>query len=518
MQHPQIPSYLDFDNLRERFPKRFSEKDIASAQTLFLKKMAVEMHRFYGGKVMTIPKAGVYGMGWFGVWYTPGVSAISTAIRDDHLSSFELSSRGNSVAVVSDSTRVLGDGDCSPAGGLGVMEGKAFLMYYLGGVSASALCIDSHAGASHGTKHAHEHSKKGGSKPGDHEHDPQKIIDFVRMVAPSFGAINLEDIAQPNCFKVLDDLQDCGIPVWHDDAQGTACVTLAGVINALKVTGRNWKNTKAVFYGAGASMTTIVRLLLAEGLTPENCICFDSKGGLHAGRKDVEKDKRFYRKWEICQQTNPQRIEKLDEALRGADMLIAASTPGPGIIKPEQVKLMGKNAIVFACANPVPEIYPYEAIQAGAAVVATGRSDFPNQVNNSLCFPGLMKGALLVRASRVSDMMAIVAAREIAKVAEEKGLRNDKLMPTMMDVEVFPRVAAKVAEQAVKEGLARKPMSADDVFTAAAYDIKEAQNVVKALMAANHIKAPPEDLVNNVLAETVKEIDAKVKVEEAVFG
>lgn len=495
-----VPDYLNLDNLRARFPTSFTEKQIASAQTLFLKKMALEMHAFYGGKITIIPKAGVYGMGWFGVWYTPGVSAVSTAIRDNPQRSFDLSNRGNLVAVVSDSTRVLGDGDCTPSGGLGVMEGKAFLMYYLGGVAGMALCINTdQRPGSHKAGFVFDEKAR-------HEHSAERIIDFVRMLAPSVGAVNLEDIAQPNCFKVLDELQDCGIPVWHDDAQGTACVTLAGVINALKVTGRDWKNTKTVFYGAGASMTTIVRLLLAEGLDPAKCVCFDSKGGLHAGRADVEKDLRFYRKWEICQQTNPTRITDLAEAMRGADMLIAASTPGPGTIPAGLIKLMAPKAIVFACANPVPEIYPYEAKEAGALVVATGRSDFPNQVNNSLCFPGLLKGALLVRAARITDAMAIAAAREIARVREEQGLTPEAIMPTMEDVQVFPRVAAAVADQAMKDGVARHPLPRAEVLRQAEYDITEARETTQLLMERDKIKPPPKELIARLFAETIAEI------------
>jgi malate dehydrogenase (oxaloacetate-decarboxylating) len=205
-------------NLDTLFPADFSEDQKAQAKTLFLKNLSLETHRFYGGKMQTVPKCGIYGLNWFNVWYTPGVSKISTTIRSDNDASFALSNRGNLVAVVSDSTRVLGDGDCTPPGGLGVMEGKAMIMKYLGGVDSVALCID--------------------SRDADGKHDPDKIIEFVKMVQPSFGAVNLEDISQPNCFKVLDTLREsCDIPVWHDDAQGTACVTLAGLINALKLTG-----------------------------------------------------------------------------------------------------------------------------------------------------------------------------------------------------------------------------------------------------------------------------------------
>ncbi len=228
---------LKLSNLDELFPKTFSQEQLAKAKTMFLKEFAYLCHKFYGGKIMTVPKAGVYGFNWFNVWYTPGVSKISTTIRDNNDTSFELSNRGNLVAVVSDSTRVLGDGDCTPAGGLGVMEGKAFLMKYLGGVDGVALCVDSYNAAG--------------------KHDPDKIIDFVKMVQPSFGAVNLEDISQPNCYKVLDTLrEECDIPVWHDDAQGTGCVTLAGLINALKIVGKDIGRVKMVFLGAAP--TTMV--------------------------------------------------------------------------------------------------------------------------------------------------------------------------------------------------------------------------------------------------------------------
>ncbi|HWQ10832.1 MAG TPA: malic enzyme-like NAD(P)-binding protein, partial [Holophaga sp.] len=247
-----FPSYLDLSNLKALFPADFSPAELARAQTIFLKRLSLAGHAFYGGKMMTVPKAGMYGFGWFGVWYTPGVSAVSTAIRDDNLRSYDLSNRSNLVAVVSDSTRVLGDGDCTPSGGLGVMEGKAFLMYYLGGVDAVALCINTHDNPV---------SHKAGFRfdpKAPHRHLPEKTIDFVRMAAPSFGAVNLEDISQPNCFRVLDELQDCGIPVWHDDAQGTACVTLAGMLNALALAGKELKSARAVFFGAGASNATII--------------------------------------------------------------------------------------------------------------------------------------------------------------------------------------------------------------------------------------------------------------------
>jgi len=506
----QVPDYLDLTNLKNRFPKDFTPAEVAKAQTIFLKRLSLEAHQFYGGKMMTIPKAGIYGFGWFGVWYTPGVSSVSTAIRDDTDRSFELSNRSNLVAIVSDSTRVLGDGDCTPSGGLGVMEGKAFLMYYLGGVNSIALCINSRVDESY--KSGFHFEPKAKQK---HEHSAEKIIEFVRMAAPSFGAVNLEDIAQPRCFKVLDSLQDCGIPVWHDDAQGTACVTLAGMINAIKVVGKDWKKVKAVFFGSGASNATIVRLMLAEGMDPKNVIAFDTKGGLHVGRDDLKKDTRFYRKWEIAQSTNPQRVDNIEEACKGADILCALSKPGPGVVKREWISSMADKAIVFACANPVPEIYPYEAKEAGAHIVATGRSDFPNQVNNSMCFPGLLKGCLLVYASRVTDKMAIEAAHSLARSQQKMGIDPEHIMPTMDDVEVFPREASDVAAQALKDGVARHTISPEEVFQTADRDIKEYRELVHLLMEREKIQTPPKSMIDQVLKETIAEVRGEV---EAVKG
>ena len=501
----KIPGYLNLNNLRKRFPKGYTPDQLARAQTLFLKKLAVAAHSFYGGKLQVVPKAGLYGFGWFGVWYTPGVSAVSTAIRDNPLRSYDLCSRGSFVAVVTDSTRVLGDGDCTPSGGLGVMEGKAFLLYYLGGLSAVPLCVNTHVYRDcHRPDCPFDHQRP-------HQHSAEKLIEFVRMVAPSFGAVNLEDIAQPNCYQVLDSLQDCGIPVWHDDAQGTACVTLAGLINALKVTGRTWRNTRVVFYGAGASNSTIVRLLLADGMDPRRVVVFDTKGGLHAGRDDLEKDKRFYRKWEICQSTNPQRLDRMETAMEGADVLVALSTPGPGVVPKDWVARMNKNAIVFACANPVPEIYPHEAREAGAAVVATGRSDFPNQVNNSLGFPGILKGALLVRALRVTDRMSIAAAYSLARAQEARGLDAEHIIPTMEDVDVYPQEAADVALQAIQEGVAQRPLTREEVLRRAEEDIAEARKTVHLLMEHDLIHAPPASLVEQALAETIAEVEGKAK-------
>lgn len=478
---------LELKNLDALFPKNFSQEQLAKAKTIFLKELSMSTHKFYGGKMTTVPKAGLYGFNWFNVWYTPGVSKVSTTIRDNHDASFDLSNRGNLVAVVSDSTRVLGDGDCSPSGGLGVMEGKAFLMKYLGGCDGIALCINSY-------------NKKG-------EHDPDKIIEFVKMLEPCVGAVNLEDISQPNCFKVLDVLrEECDIPVWHDDAQGTGCVTVAGLVNALKIVNKDIGKVSMAFFGAGASNTTIVRLILHAGANPERIVVVDSHGGLHKGRDDIKADPRFYRKWEICEKTNPKRVNSIADACKGADVLIALSTPGPNTVKPEWIKSMGSKPIVFVCANPIPEIYPYAAKEAGAYIVATGRGDFPNQVNNSLGFPGILKGALMVRARKITDEMALAAAYSIAKTAEKKGIQPDRIVPTMDEWEVFPTEARDVAMQAVKDGVARIKMTAEEAYKKAEIDIKESRAVVHHLMDNDLIKKPPTSLIEDAVKTAVNQV------------
>ena len=438
--------------------------------------------------MMSVPKAGVYGFNWFNVWYTPGVSKVSTSIRDDHNASFELSNRGNLVAVVSDSTRVLGDGDVSPSGGLGVMEGKAFLMKYLGGVDAVALCINSRG-------------KNG-------EPDPEKIIDFVKMVEPSFGAVNLEDISQPNCFKVLDDLREaCDIPVWHDDAQGTACVTLAGLINAVKVVGKDFSKIKVAFFGAGASNTTCVRLILKAGADPAQCDRLRLQGRTAPGsrgyqsrhallpqvgdlRRDQPEQGRFHRR-------GHEGCRRPDRALHARSRCHQTGLGFPS---------MAKKSIVFACANPVPEIYPYAAKEAGAYVVATGRGDFPNQVNNSLGFPGILKGALMVRAEKITDEMAIAAAYSMAATAEKKGITPEYITPLMSEWEVFPTEARDVAMQAIKDGVARVQLTPEEVFARAEADIRESRALIDHLMEDDYIKRPPISLLENALKRAIDQV------------
>ncbi len=478
---------VNLENLDEVFPDDFTQEQIAKGKTLFLKKLAQEAHCFYTGKIQTVPKAPVPGFNWFNVWYTPGVSKISTNIRDRNDCSFELTNRGNLVAVVSDSTRVLGDGDCTPSGGLGVMEGKAFLMKYLGGVDGVALCID--------------------SKDENGKNDPEKIIQFVKMVQHSFGAINLEDISQPNCFRVLDVLrEECEIPVWHDDAQGTACVTLAGVINSLKLSGKKIGDVRIVLHGAGASNTTIARLLITDGADPAKMIMFDTKGSLHTGRKDIEDDKRYYRKWELCLSTNPGKVATMAKAMKDADILISLSTPGPDVIKRPWIRSMAPKSIVFCCANPVPEIYPYAAKEEGAFIVATGRGDFPNQVNNSTGFPGILKGALMVRARKITDTMAIRAAHSLADYAERRGIHPEDIVPNMEEAGVFPHEAADVAMQAIADGVARITMTWDEAYERAKKDIEHSRGMTRSLTDNGYIEQPPIDMVKDALKWAVEQV------------
>ena len=479
---------IKLENLGKIFPDGWSQEQIAKGKTTFLKRLSELAHKHYSGKIQVVPKVPVPGFNWFNVWYTPGVSKVSTNIRDNNDTSFELSNRGNLVAVVSDSTRVLGDGDCTPPGGLGVMEGKAFLMKYLGGVDAVALCID--------------------SKGADGKNDPQKIIDFVKMCQHSFGAINLEDISQPNCFKVLDVLrEECDIPVWHDDAQGTACVTLAGLINSLKLAGKKLSEAKIVFFGAGASNTTIARLIITDGGDPENMIMFDSKGSLHTDRDDIKNDKRFYRKWELCATTNPNKVQTMEEAMQNADVLISLSTPGPDTIKKEWVSKMANKSIIFVCANPVPEIYPYAAKEAGAYIVATGRGDFPNQVNNSLGFPGILKGALMVRAQKITDTMAIAAAHSLANYAEKRGIDPENITPTMDEADVFPVEAADVAMQAIKDGVARRKVTWEKAYELAKMEIEYSRSLTHSLCKEGFINDPPQEMLQDALNFTIKQIE-----------
>jgi malate dehydrogenase (oxaloacetate-decarboxylating) len=315
--------------------------------------------------------------------------------------------------------------------------------------------------------------------------DPERIIETVLMISPGFGGVNLEDLSQPKCFRILDTLREqAEIPVWHDDQQGTATVTLAGLVNALKIVGKKIDEVEIAFVGTGAANVACARLIFSYGATPALCRMVDSKGILHKNRKDLELRKAEYvDKWKFCQTTNEEGREGgTSEAMEGADVVIALSKPGPGTILPEWIEKMAKDAIVFACANPIPEIWPWEAKEAGAAIVATGRSDFENQVNNSLGFPGIFRGTLDVLASTITDEMCIAAANAIANMAEEKGLTSEYIMPTMDEWEVFPREAAAVATKAVEQGLARKEVTFDEELKNAEEIIRRSRSLTETMM------------------------------------
>jgi malate dehydrogenase (oxaloacetate-decarboxylating) len=429
---------------------------------------AMELHPFYRGKVETMLKCCVRDFNDFAIWYTPGVAAPCKAIQADPELVYQHTNKWNTVAVVSDGTRVLGLGDIGPKAGLPVMEGKALLYKYLGGVDGVALMLD--------TK------------------DPDEIIKTVKLLQPGLGGVNLEDLSQPKCFRILDTLREqCEIPIWHDDQQGTATVTLAGLINALKVVGKKINAVQIAFIGCGASNVAISRLIFAYGATPALCRMVDTKGILHKGRTDIEMRKaEFVDKWKLCNITNAERrTGGIAEALQGADVCIALSTPGPDILKKEWIATMAQDAIVFACANPIPEIWPWDAKEAGAVVVATGRSDFPNQVNNSLGFPGIFRGTLDVRAKTITDEMCIAAAEEMARMAEEKGLTPDHIMPTMDDVDVFPREAAAVATKAIEQGIARiTNVTFQQEYAYAKKLILRARGMVRDAMATGYIALP----------------------------
>jgi malate dehydrogenase (oxaloacetate-decarboxylating) len=429
---------------------------------------SLRLHPVYKGKIQILPKCPVRGIDDFAIWYTPGVAAPCKLIQANPEAVYEYTNKGNCIAIVSDGTRVLGLGDIGPAAGLPVMEGKALLFKYLGGVDAVPLCLD--------TK------------------DPDEIIRIVRALAPSFGGINLEDISQPKCFRVLDALRPMmDIPVWHDDQQGSATVLIAGLLGALRIVGKDIRRVRIAMIGMGAANVAVYRLLKASGADAASIVACDTKGTLHRNRGDIAARKNEYvDKWRVCTETNGRGVVGgPGDALRGADVCTAFSQSGPGIIQPAWIKTMAKDAIVFACANPVPEIWPWEAQEAGARIVGTGRSDFPNQVNNSLGFPGIFRGVLDVRARTITDSMALAAAGELVRCTEARGLRADAILPAMDDWEVAANVAAATGMQAQAEGLARLSLSREQLYAEAVAKIGNARRATDMLMREALIAPPP---------------------------
>ena len=430
------------------------------------KRYAMKYHPFYRGKIGVELKAPVRDYNDFAIWYTPGVAEPCRAIHRDTSAVFQYTNRANLVAVVTDGTRVLGLGDIGPEAALPVMEGKGMLFKYLGGVDAFPICLD--------TK------------------DPDEIISAVKWLSPTFGGINLEDIAKPKCFYILDRLsKELDIPVWHDDQQGTALVTLAGLMSALKVVGKRIDNVSMAFIGAGAANINCVKYIILAGTDPDRIIMVDSKGTLNRERTELKEAEPT--KWAVCEKTNKEgRIGGIKEAMKGADVCIALSRSGPGVIEKEWVADMADDAVLFACANPIPEIWPWEAKEAGARIVATGRSDFPNQVNNSLGFPAVFRGALDVGAKIITEEMCITASRAVSGYAEKTGLSDEYIIPTMAETEMFVEEAVAVGLKAIEEGVARVEKSADELRESASSAIKMAQGTTKVRMDKGFIEPPPE--------------------------
>ena len=386
------------------------------------RKESLRLHGEWKGKLEIKSRAAVDSKEALSLAYTPGVAEPCLAIQADVNKSYDLTRRWNTVAVVTDGTAVLGLGDIGPEAGMPVMEGKCVLFKEFGGVDAIPLCVRSK--------------------------DVDEIVNVVKLLAGSFGGVNLEDISAPRCFEIEKKLKECcDIPIFHDDQHGTAVITLAGLINALKVVGKKIEDVKIVTSGAGAAGIAIIKLLMSMGL--KNVIMTDRTGAIYKGREGLNPIKE-----EMAEITN-QACEKgkLADVIKGADVFIGVSAPGT--LTPDMVKTMAKDPIIFACANPTPEIFPDEAKAAGAAVVSTGRSDFPNQVNNVLAFPGIFRGALDVRASDINDQMKIAASYALAGLVSDEELNADYILPAAFDPRVKDAVAKAVAKAAIDSGVAR---------------------------------------------------------------
>jgi len=416
--------------------KAVEKKHLTAVNKTEPEELALEYHSYYKGKIEIGLKAPVRSYDDFAIWYTPGVAEPSRRIRDSRERVFEYTNKGNFVAIVTDGTRVLGLGDVGAEAALPVMEGKAMLFKYLGGVDAFPVCLATR--------------------------DAEEIIKAVKWMAPSFGGVNLEDIESPKCYYILEKLrEELSMPVWHDDQQGTALVILAGLINALKVVGKNLSEIAISLIGAGAANVNVAKYMHVAGAKWENMVVVDSRGVLNEDREDVKGDKN---KWGICGKTNKEgRRGGIKEAMRDTDVCIALSTPGPGVIEREWVAGMADDAIVFACANPVPEIWPWEAEEGGARIVATGRSDFKNQLNNSLGFPAVFRGVLDVRATCITEEMCMAAADAIARYAEEKGISEGYIIPGMEESEMYVCEAVAVGMKAIEQGVAERKMSVEEL-------------------------------------------------------
>ena len=385
-------------------------------------KESLRLHGEWGGKIEVISKVPCKTKEDLSLAYTPGVAQPCLEIQKDINKSYELTRRHNLCAVITDGSAVLGLGDIGPEAGMPVMEGKCVLFKSFGDVDAFPLCIKSK--------------------------DVDEIVNTIYLLSGSFGGVNLEDISAPRCFEIERKLKEkCDIPIFHDDQHGTAIVTLAGLLNALKVVGKKKEDVKIVTSGAGAAAVSIVKLLLSAGF--KNVVMTDRTGAIYAGRENLN-----WVKEEMAQVTNLQKeTGSLADVIKGADVFIGVSAPGT--LTTEMVKTMNKDAIVFACANPIPEIFPDEAKAGGAKVISTGRSDFPNQVNNVLAFPGIFRGTFDVRASDINEEMKMAAAEALANLISDEELSPDYIIPLAFDERVGPAVAKAVADAARRTGVAR---------------------------------------------------------------
>jgi len=430
--------------------------------------LAPPLHRFYGGKLQVMPKCAIESYQDFAIWYTPGVAAACKEIQANPDMAYDLTNKWNFVAIVSDGTRVLGLGNIGPEAGLPVMEGKSILFKYLGGVDAFPICLKTR--------------------------DPEEIIRTCELLQPTFGGINLEDIEKPKCFHVLEEARKrLKIPVWHDDQQGTATVVLAGLINSFKLVGKDPKSSLITLIGAGAANMRTAYVLVKWGIKPGNIMMVDTKGIIYPGREDIVKADDPW-KYELSQMTNGEgRHGDMAAAFKNSDAIVAAAKSGPGVIKKEMIQTMNDKSIVFACANPVPEIWPWEAEEAGAKIVATGRSDFPNQVNNSLGFPAIFRGVLDVRAVTVTDDMCVAAADALAKFAEARGINEHDITPHMDEWEVYPVEAVACAQKSIDQGLARIKPSRQELYDKATAIIKCARECTELLMQHGEIRHMPAE-------------------------
>ena len=408
-------------------------------------KLAINYSKKYGGKIELKPTLKIKSLKDLSIVYTPGVAAVSTAISNDSRLSWDLTWRWNTIFIITNGTRVLGLGDIGPLASLPVMEGKSLIYKEFGGVNAVPIPIE--------TKEVDE------------------FVNVVKNISVTSGGIHLEDIESPFCFEVLERLQEeLKVPVWHDDQQGTAAATLAGLINATKLADKELKKSRIVLIGAGAANIALFRILEKYGVDTGNIIIGDSKGPLYNGRDDIEIIKTTNRwKYEAMKKSNKDSITDADSSFEGADIVVGFSREGS--IKPEWIRKMNTKPIVFANANPNPEISPEEAYKAGAYIVSTGRSDYPNQINNSLIFPGLFRGVLDSKAKKIDDFTAVAAAEELAKFAQEKGLKKEYIVPNMGEREIYPRIAAAVAEDSIRRGLSEMKESRE-------YFYKKARKII----------------------------------------